>query len=123
MNFQTQETVSSQQIKEFVYTASDVYRWVSEGTKPHSIPPRDAPQIAYQSIFTPKTSKGSLDSQPGGKSGPWKIYPKGVAVKDHPGIEPREFVETVEALRQPWFEKEMTDAMEEVAKSTGHSYP
>ena len=94
-----------------VGTDNEIYEWVNNGTGQaggnrgdwYPINPRNAKAIAYQSNFTPKTQPGVLRSRGGGKSGPVDVIrPDGVS---HPGIEPRNFDETITAKWQPLFQR------------------
>ena len=53
-----------------VETASNQYKWVDEGTKPHIIKPVRAKVLAFPANYTPKTTPNVIGSKPGGASGP-----------------------------------------------------
>ena len=80
------------------------YPWVDEGTRgPYLIEAKNAPYLAFQSGFTPKTNPGSLTAGPGGRSGPM-VYTKAVV---HPGIKPRNITERVVEMTRAEAEKDM----------------
>lgn len=74
-----------------VGTHDPIYRYVSRGTPPHIIRPRNAAALAFPSGFTPKTKPGRFLSKPGGRSGE-TVFAQEV---HHPGTEPRKFEELV----------------------------
>ncbi len=71
---------------------ANIFMYVDEGTRPHSIFAKPGKFLKYQGDFTPKTTPRRIGSQQGGKSGEWvwRIH------APHPGIaEPRRFSETI----------------------------
>lgn len=73
-------------------TDDQIYGWVDRGTKPHVIRPRWAPRLVFDSVFTPKTRPGSLQSGAGGSKPP-TVYAMEV---HHPGTKPRLFSKKVQ---------------------------
>lgn len=74
-----------------IYTEDEIMGYVSEGTKPHEIRPRNAPRLAFQSGYNAKTMPRIIASRPGGSYGP-TVYSMGV---HHPGNEGRDYPETI----------------------------
>lgn len=73
------------------YTEDENYVRIDQGTKPHSISPRNYPYLALKNT-TPKTTPNSLEARPGQTlSPPSKVY----HTVEHPGITPRNFTEEV----------------------------
>lgn len=124
--FRTDETIQRGYIREFVYTESDIYRYVSGGTgskreggSSYPIRAVNAKVLAYPSIFTPKTEPNWAGSQAGGKAGPMVF-----AVEvEHPGIEPRNFPQAIKEKREKWIQRIMYEAMQRAAKASGHGMP
>lgn len=78
-------------------TDSDVYRYVDEGTRPHSIKPKRAKILRFQTGYRPKTRPRVLRSASGGATGP-AVFAKQV---QHPGTRARGFTETIADKWQP----------------------
>jgi len=70
-----------------IYTTSEIYGYVSGGTRPHVIRPRMASRLAFPANYAAKTTPRSIASRPGGSSGPT------VTAREvfHPGTQAREF--------------------------------
>lgn len=74
-----------------IFTDNEIYGYVSNGTRPHTITARNGPALAFQIGHTAKTVPGALAARSGGRGGP---LARPVTVQ-HPGIEAREFDEAV----------------------------
>ncbi|RPJ40147.1 MAG: hypothetical protein EHM35_00650 [Planctomycetaceae bacterium] len=89
-----------------------VEKWVrlDEGTE-HNYPiaARKAPMLVYQSEFSPKTTPGSLSSKGGGKSGPYDRRRKQVI---HPGVDPRNWSQTLGEQEEDAFADRIQAAVE-----------
>ena len=72
-------------------TDDKIYRYVSEGTKPHVIRPKNKKALSFGTPSRPKTRRGFIGSNKGSR-GKKKVT---VKVVHHPGTEAREFVETI----------------------------
>jgi len=96
--FEKSVTASSNQIIGQVWTDDNVYHILDGGAKKHDIPPKRGKFLHFQTGFTSKTKPKWIGSQPGGKSGAW-AHP--TFVKDHPGVEAREFAKTIAEETQP----------------------
>lgn len=83
-----------------VFTDNQIYIWVSGGTKPHMIRPRNAKVLAFNVPFQAKTRVRWIGSRNGMK-GKLRVYSKGVK---HPGTEAREYDQVVYDIWQPKFE-------------------
>ena len=79
--------------RRIIGTESDIYRYVSRGTRPHFIRPRRGKRLRFQTGYSAKTTPRVLGSTGGVASGP-TVFSRGVR---HPGTEAREFEETVTA--------------------------
>lgn len=110
VEFDFEVAVDGDSFEAIVGTDNEIYEWVNNGTGQaagnrgdwYPIRPVNAEAIAYQSRFSPKTQPGVLRSQGGGKRGPVDVIRPEVF---HPGIEPRNFDETITKKWQPLFEK------------------
>lgn len=78
-----------------VFTDSEIYRWVNDGTKPHPMGPI-RPRRPGGSLRIPtggtrvKTTPGRLGSRRGGSKGPY-VFAKSTKRFLHPGTRPRLF--------------------------------
>lgn len=81
--------------------------WVNRGTKPHTITPKRAPALRFQSGFTSKTMPRKITSRRGGSSGP-VVFAKSVR---HPGTEARDFDKVVAQELRPVLVKEVRNAI------------
>jgi hypothetical protein len=72
-----------------IYTSNAIYLFVSGGTKPHLIKPRNAPALAFfRTGFKPKTRVGYIGSNKGSVAN--KDFTK-TQVVHHPGNDARDF--------------------------------
>ncbi len=94
-----------------VGTDDEQYRWVDEGTRAHIIRARNAPSLAFQTGFRPKTRSKVISSRKGGRSGPI-VRPK---VVRHPGTKARLFSETIAKKRTAPFERNIRRANKRAA--------
>jgi len=96
-----------------VFTESDKYRWVDEGTKRHWIAPKRAKMLRWRTGGKPKTKPRVIGSTKGARgSGPWASS-KG---HWHPGTKPREFSKEIMKRRKSAFHKNMAKAIREATK-------
>ena len=102
-----------------VETNSVIYRYVSEGTKPHVILPKKAKALRFPGTYTAKTLPGVLEARAGGASGA-DVFSKGVM---HPGTKARNFDKLIAAKWQRQFKREMEAVMREVRAASGHAMP
>lgn len=100
-----------------VGTDSTIYKWVDEGTKPHTIAPVKAQVLAFKSGYKAKTQPGVIGSTGGGAEGD-QVF---AMVVSHPGTEARKFSEKIKRKWAGQFGKRMVEAMAKAAKATGHS--
>lgn len=105
----TSETVSE----------DEIYGYVSSGTKPHPIFPRNAKALAFPGQFIPKTFPGIIGSG-SGFSGPVDQFRNWVA---HPGIEARKFDLEIKNKQSKNFKNILDNAMRIARKASGHAYP
>jgi len=74
-----------------VFTQDTIYSYVSEGTRPHVIVPKNANWLKFPRQYKAKTNVGIISSTTGGHYGA-PTFRKSV---QHPGIEARKFAETI----------------------------
>lgn len=84
-----------------------IYRWVTEGTRPHLILPRNKPRLTFKPGSTPKTRPGIVGSGPGAPGVGWRS----AAAVHHPGTKAREFEKIVQKNRQGPFKRAMEAAI------------
>jgi len=105
-----------------VWTDDKVFRYVNEGTKEHDVwagyytGKSDKKVLVFQEHYKEKTSVGVIGSTAGGPSGKLIFRPY-VHVE---GIEARKFDKAIAKVRQPWFKREMEQAMREWAAQSGY---
>jgi len=87
--------------------AKNKWFWLDRGTKPHTIEARNAPALAFQTQFTPKTVPGFIGSGPGGSSGGY-AFAKSV---EHPGTEAREWSKDIRKEVKQIFRADMQAAL------------
>lgn len=93
---------------------AQIYAWVTEGTKKdYPIAARNAPTLAFQIGYNPKTRAVGQFGGPGTHYGPW-AYPVAVT---HPGIAPRQFEESVRDEKEPWFQRTMATAWRDAIRT------
>lgn len=100
-----------------VDTNDPIYRYVSEGTKPHVILPKRAKALAFKGTYTAKTVPGVIESRAGGSGGA-DVFSQGVL---HPGTKPRRFQKLIADKWRKAFRSEMEQVMREVRKESGHA--
>ena len=101
----------------FVGTDDEIYGYVNDGTKDHWVEPVNASALAFNALYSAKTSPGRIGSSPGGPMGP-VVFSKGHEVS---GIEPRNFDEDIQKQMQPRFKRKMEQAMREARNVSGHA--
>lgn len=74
-----------------IWTSDEVYGWVNNGTAAHQIDPKTGLFLKFTVPFAPKSQKNVIGSYQGNR-GDVIRYQRSV---QHPGIEPREFDETI----------------------------
>jgi len=105
-----------------VGTDDKVYRYVSEGTRPHLIfagyytGKTNKRALVFKSGYRAKTTPRVLGSSEGGAFGTTVVRP----YVEHPGTEAREFDSLVQELWETKFKRRMEQAMKEVAQASGH---
>ena len=72
--------------------------FVSKGTRPHRIAPRNAPALAFQTGYRAKTTPSAIPSRSGGAFGPTVFVSRAV---QHPGIKARNVDSQIADKRQP----------------------
>ena len=106
----------------FVFTQDKIYGYVDKGTRPHEIwagyytGKSDKKTLAFPSMFTPKTTPGSLKSGPGSSGGETVFTP----YVQHPGTEPRGFSKGIAKQDLPKFKRAMEAAMKQARSVSGN---
>jgi hypothetical protein len=112
-NFEILVDVTAKDASVLVGTDDKIYGYVDFGTRPHLIRARNAPRLAFQTGFDPKTRPGVIGSGPGRRFGP-TVHP--VAVM-HPGGKARKFSETIQKRRRKKFTRRMIKAIQSGAQN------
>jgi len=102
-----------------ITTTSDIYRYVTEGTKPHVIRPRRAKMLRFFTGGTPKTQPRVLKPGRGRKATKGPVFAKEV---HHPGTEARNYTNRIWLKRHRWVTKQMELAMNWGLMMTGHAW-
>ena len=80
-----------------IYTTDLIYKYVSRGTRPHIIRPKNASALAFYSVgFRPKTRARYIGSNQGASANKGFVVTKTVK---HPGNEARQYEEVI---REKW---------------------
>lgn len=87
---------------------SVIYRWVSRGTKPHTIVPVEAWQLRYWITYIPSTSPHDWKS---GRSRNTETAEVVRMSTQHPGIQPRDFEGRAAHAMAPRLEEVLQDAI------------
>jgi len=103
----TVKNATAQRLKAEVFTVDEIYWYVVRGTKAHTITPKRAPALRFQTGFTSKTIPRKITSRRGGRSGP-VVSAK---VVHHPGTKARDFDIVIAKQLQPVLEKEVRKAI------------
>jgi len=80
--------------------------WLDEGTDAHIIRAKNAPNLVFQTKFTPKTKVKSFSSSAGSLAPPWRS----VKQVQHPGIKPRQWSLEIVKRRKKRFTKSILKA-------------
>ena len=115
-----------------VATDDEIYAWVVEGTGAKAregggseyeiwagayTGKSDKTMLFFSSQFVPKTQPGIIGSNSGFVGERDTLVPMVV----HPGIEPRNFDRIIQKKREPWFKRQMEQAMAEARQASGHA--
>lgn len=98
-----------------------VYSWVSKGTKPHKIVPKNYSLLIFPSVFSAKTVPGTILANPGFSGPPMEI--RGKEGVWHPGVDPREFDKHIKDKQLPRAKTIMKLAMSSARRVSGHAFP
>ena len=101
-----------------VNTADNIYRYVTEGTRPHVIRPKRAKTLRFWVGGYPKTRPGVLKPGSGAK-GTKQVFAQEV---HHPGTKARKFAQQIETKRGKWITKQLELAMNWGLQLTGHAW-
>ena len=100
-----------------VWTDYKVYKWLDEGTKPHEIVSVFTSMLRFHEGYNAKTQPGVIDSRSGGEYGE-NVFKEEVW---HPGVEARNFYETISEKQRAHIQKKLQKRFELWAKLTGHT--
>jgi len=121
-NFKARKFVNRDETKVTVFPSGpnkQIYKWVTEGTKPHLITPKRAGGMLVFQSGGPGSYKAK--TAPGGKFGGPGIVVGGKTVRarqvQHPGFEGRHFEETIKEDAQPWFRRTMENSWRRAIRS------
>ncbi len=115
--FETTNLAHAIRLRVYIGGNTKIFEYVSGGTDPHVILPKNGTRLVFKTGYNAKTEPGSLTSKPGGSFGPT------VAAKEvnHPGTKAREFEEQVAEKYRDIFTQAVDAAMKAGAKATGHA--
>lgn len=99
--------IGKKPLERTVYTENEIYAYVNDGTRPHTIQPKnpDGALVFFKDGFKPKTRVKGLYSNKGRKADKNLVFLKHV---DHPGTEARNYDVAVE---EKW-QKRMVEIMQ-----------
>jgi len=100
-----------------VGTDNEIYGFVDKGTKPHSIRPKRARILRFQSGYKAKTSVNKIGASSGGPFGD-NVFARSV---NHPGTKARNFTSILQKKWQSIFKRRMEKAMRKARTVSGHS--
>jgi hypothetical protein len=118
-NFETVNLKHAIRLTVYISGNVKIFDYVSRGTDPHVIVPRNSKRLIFRTGYKAKTQPGSLKSGTSSYSGP-KVAAKEV---NHPGTKAREFEEQVAAMYESVFTVAVDEAVKRGAKATGHAMP
>ena len=117
VGFQARKFISGDEIAIIIFpTGKDkkIWDYVDQGTRPHVILPRNAPNLVFKTGYSPKTlAKPARTVAGGGKATGPTVYAKKV---NHPGTEAREFTKTIAEDIKPKFKSEIENAFRQAAR-------
>ncbi len=106
VTFEGRKYIGPDDIRVAVYPTGphkQIWKWVTGGTKPHIIRAKNAPVLAFQLGYVPRTSPGGGYGGAGRATGDM-AYAKEVR---HPGTAPREFEKHVALKNKGWYSQKM----------------
>lgn len=117
--FQKLFSVGPNSVDILVGTDDEIYKYIDEGTKAHFVAPKNAPALAWQTGYKPKTVVGKMIAQPGGAFGAYAFDARGHMVS---GIKARKFTKTIQKSWEKKFKTRMEKAMKEAAKESDNFF-
>lgn len=114
-SFRQKLTRSHQSLSMLVYTDSEIYALVNEGSPRHYITPRGPYPMRFRKGYRPSTTPGVMKSRRAYRSKPWWT----ARLVDHPGFEARNFDELIAQTYEPQFIEDIQDAVNGAA--VGHT--
>lgn len=116
-SFKARKFVTQDGVRINVFPAGphkDIFKFVTQGTPPHTITVKRAPYLSFQTDYQARTKPGNLDYRgPGKATGPWRAA---LSVQ-HPGTEPRNVEESIKDKLEPWFRRSMENATRRAVRS------
>jgi hypothetical protein len=117
--------VGPKSVEILVDTDDEIYRYVNEGTgiegpkhRTYRIPKSGYANLAFPSVFRPKSQPNRQTSGAGYSGGPMA---HASVIEHHPGIKPRRFDKVIMKRFNPKFKKRMEDAMKSASEVSGNS--
>jgi len=104
-------------------TDDEVWLMLEHGTRPHPIwagyytGKSDKKVLAFMSGFEPKTTPRRIDAQEGWRGGEMVYRP----YVQHPGTEPRHWIEEINKIWEPRFRNEVIQLFREFRRLSGHA--
>ena len=85
---------------------SQKWVWLNDGTRPHVIKAKNAPNLVFRTGFTAKTKVRTFSSSAGSSSPPWRSTKQ----VNHPGTEARDWTGEIVKRRRKKFTKRILKA-------------
>ena len=114
--FQARKFITMEYLKVNVFPTGpnkQIYKWVTDGTKAHVIKARNAPALAFQLGYKPKTRPVGQYGGMGVATGK-RVYAQEV---HHPGTKPREFERAIKEDEKAWVNKTLENAWRRAIRS------
>lgn len=112
--FKARKYISGDDLRLAIYPSGpnkEIYKFVTGGTKPHTIRPRRAKMLAFMwggpGSYKPKTTPQGGYGGPGTVMGGKLTFAKAV---QHPGTKPRNIEKRITKEQRPWFNRTMENA-------------
>ena len=114
--FQARKFITTDYLKVNVFPTgpnAQIYKWVTDGTRAHIIRARNAPMLAFQLGYKPKTRPVGQYGGMGVATGS-KVFAKEVR---HPGTKAREFERAIKEDEKDWVNRTLENAWRRAIRS------
>jgi len=114
--FQARKFITTDYLKVNVFPTgpnAQIYKWVTDGTRAHTIRARNAPMLAFQLGYKPKTKPVGQYGGMGVATGA-KVFAKEV---HHPGTKAREFEKAIKEDEKEWVSRTLKNAWRRAIRS------